>query len=103
LHAVFFVLAKILGDGVKMELDWYIKCMPFFFSPAEDYMFFFYENRAKTKKCFCFKKYDFCIIFLQKFCFLCLIFVRFSEQFPPKNFSAVHLLEKSDMGNMYNT
>ena len=46
--------------------------------------FFFYENRAKIKKCFFFKNYDFRSIFLQKFCFLYLIFVRFSQQFPPK-------------------
>ena len=65
--------------------------------------FFFYENRAKIKKCFFFKKYDFRSIFLQKFCFLYLIFVRFSQQFPQNIFPAGNLLKKSDMGNMYNT
>ena len=74
--------------------------------------FFFYENRAKIKKCFFFKKYDFRSIFLQKFCFLCLIFVRFSQQFPPKIcflclifvkislnfFHAGHLLKNSKQG-----
>ena len=48
--------------------------------------FFFTKIEQKLKNVFFFKKYDFRSIFLQKFCFLCLIFVRFSQPFPQKIF-----------------
>jgi hypothetical protein len=54
------VLARILGDGVKMELDWYSKGMPFFFLPKmvgrhllrfdETVLFFFFFFSSGKKK-----------------------------------------------------
>ena len=47
---------------------------------------------------FLFQKVRFLQHFPQNFCFLCLIFVRFSQQFPPKIFPAGHLLKNQTWG-----
>ena len=65
--------------------------------------FYFFTKIEQNLKNVFFQKVRFLQQFPPKILFLCLIFVRSSQQFPPKNFPAGHLLKKSYMGNMYNT